>query len=86
MEMAVVYTNTKLDMLYIIVWLRPRVRARTHTHARHVARLEKCLDAVAFCSVMSGVITGPHFIRFFGGPDAIQVGTMVAVLEIGAFS
>lgn len=73
-------------MLYIIVWLRPRVRARTHTHARHVARLEKCLDAVAFCSVMSGVITGPHFIRFFGGPDAIQVGTMVAVLEIGAFS
>ncbi|KAJ3568361.1 hypothetical protein NP233_g5761 [Leucocoprinus birnbaumii] len=37
-------------------------------------------------SVMSGIITGPHFIRFFGGPDAIQVGTMVAVLEIGAFA
>jgi len=35
---------------------------------------------------MSGVITGPHFIQFFGGPDAIQVGTIVAVLEIGAFS
>jgi hypothetical protein len=34
---------------------------------------------------MSGIITGPHFIKFFGGPDAIQVGTMVAVLEIGAF-
>lgn len=38
-----------------------------------------------FASVMSGVITGPHFLQFFGGPDAIQVGTMVAVLEIGAF-
>lgn len=45
----------------------------------------KCLDC-CFYSVMSGVITGPHFIRFFGGPDAIQVGSMVAVLEIGAFS
>ena len=28
-KMAVVYTNTKLDMLYIIVWLRSRVRAHT---------------------------------------------------------
>ncbi|KXN82037.1 Sugar transporter STL1 [Leucoagaricus sp. SymC.cos] len=40
--------------------------------------------------VMSGVITGPRFIKFFsgpdGGPDAIEVGTMVAVLEIGAFA
>ncbi|KAL9711428.1 hypothetical protein Ac2012v2_005973 [Leucoagaricus gongylophorus] len=36
--------------------------------------------------VMSGIITGPHFIRFFGGLDAIQVGTIVAVLEIGAFA
>ncbi|KAF9475076.1 hypothetical protein BDN70DRAFT_884133 [Pholiota conissans] len=35
--------------------------------------------------VMSGVITGPHFLKFFGVPDAIEVGTMVAVLEIGAF-
>lgn len=47
---------------------------------------KKNVLTVAFISVMSGVITGPHFIRFFGGPDAIQVGTMVAVLEIGAFS
>ena len=36
-------------------------------------------------SVMSGVITGPHFVKFFGGPNAIAVGSMVAVLEIGAF-
>ncbi|KAF8965884.1 hypothetical protein BDZ97DRAFT_1658260 [Flammula alnicola] len=35
--------------------------------------------------VMSGVITGPHFIKFFDGPNAIEVGTMVAILEIGAF-
>ncbi|KAF8871984.1 general substrate transporter [Gymnopilus junonius] len=35
--------------------------------------------------VMSGVITGPHFLKFFDNPDAINVGTMVAVLEIGAF-
>lgn len=35
---------------------------------------------------MSGVITGPHFRKFFNNPGAIQVGTMVAVLEIGAFS
>ena len=37
-------------------------------------------------SVMSGIITGPHFLKFFGTPNAIEVGTMVAVLEIGAFS
>ncbi|TCD69944.1 hypothetical protein EIP91_005533 [Steccherinum ochraceum] len=35
--------------------------------------------------VMSGVITGPHFIKFFQNPTALEVGTMVAVLEIGAF-
>jgi len=34
---------------------------------------------------MSGIITGPHFIRFFSGLDIIQVGTIVAVLEIGIF-
>ncbi|KAG7445625.1 general substrate transporter [Guyanagaster necrorhizus] len=35
--------------------------------------------------VMSGIITGPHFIQFFGRPGPIQVGSMVAVLEVGAF-
>ncbi|KAF8233441.1 general substrate transporter [Tricholoma matsutake] len=35
--------------------------------------------------VMSGIITGPHFIKFFNTPGPIQIGTMVAVLEIGAF-
>lgn len=37
-------------------------------------------------SVMSGIITGPHFRKYFNQPDAIQLGTMVAVLEVGAFS
>ncbi|KAI0361296.1 general substrate transporter [Trametes cingulata] len=35
--------------------------------------------------VMSGVITGPYFRKYFDEPTAIEVGTMVAVLEIGAF-
>lgn len=35
---------------------------------------------------MSGIITGPHFRKFFNNPGPIEVGTMVAVLEIGAFS
>ncbi|KZT05876.1 general substrate transporter [Laetiporus sulphureus 93-53] len=35
--------------------------------------------------VMSGIITGPHFRKFFNNPGSIEVGTMVAVLEIGAF-
>ncbi|KAI0274743.1 general substrate transporter [Gloeopeniophorella convolvens] len=35
--------------------------------------------------VMSGIITGPHFRKFFDSPSPIEVGTMVAVLEIGAF-
>ncbi|KAI3596586.1 mfs monosaccharide [Moniliophthora roreri] len=35
--------------------------------------------------VMSGVITGPHFIKFFDAPGPIEVGSMVAVLEVGAF-
>ncbi|PFH45919.1 hypothetical protein AMATHDRAFT_70902 [Amanita thiersii Skay4041] len=34
--------------------------------------------------VMSGIITGPHFIQYFNNPSALRVGTMVAVLEIGA--
>lgn len=36
-------------------------------------------------SVMSGIITGPHFRKFFNSPKSFEVGTMVAVLEIGAF-
>jgi hypothetical protein len=36
-------------------------------------------------SVMSGVITGPHFRRYFNYPKAIELGTMVAILEVGAF-
>ena len=35
---------------------------------------------------MSGIITGPYFVSFFESPNAIEVGTIVAVLEIGAFS
>ena len=38
------------------------------------------------CSVMSGIITQPHFRNYFQTPTAFQTGTMVAVLEIGAFS
>ncbi|KAF8626000.1 hypothetical protein AX17_006723 [Amanita inopinata Kibby_2008] len=34
--------------------------------------------------VMSGIITGPYFIKYFNHPSAIQVGSMVAILEIGA--
>jgi hypothetical protein len=35
-------------------------------------------------SVMSGIITGPYFKQFFDTPGPIEVGTMVAVLELGA--
>jgi hypothetical protein len=35
--------------------------------------------------VMSGIITGPHFRNYFNSPTPIEVGTMVAVLEVGAF-
>ncbi|KND94385.1 High-affinity glucose transporter [Tolypocladium ophioglossoides CBS 100239] len=35
--------------------------------------------------VMSGIITGPYFIDYFDQPSKAQVGTMVAILEIGAF-
>ncbi|RMJ14938.1 hypothetical protein CDV36_005377 [Fusarium kuroshium] len=34
--------------------------------------------------VMSGVITGPYFMDYFGQPSKAYVGTMVAILEIGA--
>ncbi|KAJ3896911.1 hypothetical protein GG344DRAFT_35675 [Lentinula edodes] len=36
--------------------------------------------------VMSGIITGPHFMKYFDRPGPIQVGSMVAVLEVGAFA
>ncbi len=35
---------------------------------------------------MSGIITGPYFSSYFNHPGPIEVGTMVAVLEVGAFS
>ncbi|QUC23976.1 uncharacterized protein UV8b_08217 [Ustilaginoidea virens] len=35
--------------------------------------------------VMSGIITGPYFIDYFNHPSKAHVGTMVAILEIGAF-
>ncbi|KAF4584350.1 sugar porter (SP) family MFS transporter [Ophiocordyceps camponoti-floridani] len=35
--------------------------------------------------VMSGIITGPYFIDYFDHPSKAHVGTMVAILEIGAF-
>lgn len=35
--------------------------------------------------VMSGIITGPHFKDYFNQPTRAEVGTMVAILEIGAF-
>jgi MFS family permease len=34
---------------------------------------------------MSGIITGPHFKKYFNDPTAGEIGMMVAVLEIGAF-
>jgi hypothetical protein len=33
---------------------------------------------------MSGIITNPHFRKYFHAPGAVEVGTMVAVLELGA--
>lgn len=35
--------------------------------------------------VMSGILTGHYFINYFDHPSKAQVGTMVAILEIGAF-
>ncbi|KAI5927953.1 sugar transporter STL1 [Camillea tinctor] len=35
--------------------------------------------------VMSGIITGPYFRDYFDNPSKAEVGTMVAILEIGAF-
>lgn len=36
-------------------------------------------------SVMSGVITGHYFQKYFNEPSALELGTIVAVLEVGAF-
>ncbi|GAM82251.1 hypothetical protein ANO11243_002300 [Dothideomycetidae sp. 11243] len=35
--------------------------------------------------VMSGIITGPYFKEYFNQPTRAEVGTMVAILEVGAF-
>lgn len=35
--------------------------------------------------VMSGIITGTHFNDYFDKPTSTQLGTMVAILEVGAF-
>ena len=48
-------------------------------------RHTRLLTVIPINRVMSGVITGPHFLKFFNDPTALEVGTMVAVLEVGAF-
>ncbi|KAK5109222.1 hypothetical protein LTR62_007204 [Meristemomyces frigidus] len=35
--------------------------------------------------VMSGIITGPYFKDYFNQPTRAEIGTMVAILEVGAF-
>lgn len=35
--------------------------------------------------VMSGIITGPFFRDYFNHPGSAEIGTMVAILEVGAF-
>ncbi|TPX07868.1 uncharacterized protein E0L32_010443 [Thyridium curvatum] len=35
--------------------------------------------------VMSGIITGPYFVDYFNHPTRAEIGTMVAILEVGAF-
>jgi len=35
--------------------------------------------------VMSGIITGPYFKDYFNHPSRAEIGTMVAILEVGAF-
>ncbi|KAI9788890.1 MAG: hypothetical protein M1833_002796 [Piccolia ochrophora] len=35
--------------------------------------------------VMSGIITGPYFKDYFNQPSSAELGTMVAILEVGAF-
>jgi sugar porter (SP) family MFS transporter len=35
--------------------------------------------------VMSGIITGPYFKSYFNQPSSAELGTMVAILEVGAF-
>jgi Sugar (and other) transporter len=35
--------------------------------------------------VMSGIITGPYFKDYFNQPSRAEIGTMVAILEVGAF-
>ncbi|SRR5258708_29856442 len=34
---------------------------------------------------MSGIITGPYFLAYFKQPSRSKIGTMVAILEVGAF-
>ncbi|KAI8305145.1 MFS glucose transporter mfs1 [Colletotrichum sp. SAR11_240] len=34
--------------------------------------------------VMSGIITGAYFLNYFNHPSSLEIGTMVAILEIGA--
>lgn len=36
--------------------------------------------------VMSGIITGPYFVEYFNRPSPAMIGTMVAVLELGALA
>ncbi|KAB5586195.1 hypothetical protein GE09DRAFT_1166671 [Coniochaeta sp. 2T2.1] len=35
--------------------------------------------------VMSGILTMPYFVDYFNEPSRAEVGTMVAILEVGAF-
>lgn len=46
----------------------------------------RAFELISNVSVMSGIITGPHFRKYFNDPGPGELGIMVAILEIGAFS
>lgn len=63
-----------------------RLRSSDMTKGKHCVVNYPVRRSDLGCRVMSGIITGPHFRSYFKEPGPVETGTMVAVLEIGAFS
>jgi len=55
-----------------------------HKHQARVKKAANVLDSGYDQGVMSGIITGMYFKDYFNHPSRAEIGTMVAILEIGA--
>lgn len=70
-------------MLYIIVWLRPRVRARTHTHTHAMLQgLKNVLTLLLFVASCRALLQDLILFDFLAGRMRFRLGRWLLFLKL----